>query len=142
MKKHEHVGVYALIIKNDSVLLIKKARGPYTGQWDLPGGKLEFGEEPLDGLYREIQEETGLIAKDSQLVNVLSHTVTYKSKDGEEAEMYHLGAIYKVELNETKRKLKTEPDNADSNGARWLKLSDINQASLSPFAKASIKNYL
>jgi len=29
-------------------------------KWDLPGGRLEFGEDPVEGILREIREETGL----------------------------------------------------------------------------------
>ena len=32
--------------------------GPHT--WDLPGGDLEYGEDPTEGMNREIKEETGL----------------------------------------------------------------------------------
>ena len=38
----------------------KRAIEPRLGYWDLPGGFLEEGEEPLDGLRREFREETGL----------------------------------------------------------------------------------
>jgi 8-oxo-dGTP diphosphatase len=33
---------------------------PYKGKWDTPGGFLEEGEHPLDGLKRELHEETGV----------------------------------------------------------------------------------
>ena len=54
-----HFGVYGSIIKNGKILLIKKARGPYTGLYDLPGGGQEKGESYLETLTREIMEETG-----------------------------------------------------------------------------------
>ncbi|MBA2476254.1 MAG: NUDIX hydrolase [Actinobacteria bacterium] len=44
------------------VLLGRRARAPEAGLWDLPGGFLEEGEHPLDGLRRELREETGLDA--------------------------------------------------------------------------------
>ena len=43
-------------------MLIKRtteARGDYY-HWEFPGGRLEFGESPMQALKREINEETGL----------------------------------------------------------------------------------
>jgi ADP-ribose pyrophosphatase YjhB (NUDIX family) len=42
------------------VLLARRAREPFRGRWDIPGGFLEEGEHPLDGVRRELLEETGL----------------------------------------------------------------------------------
>lgn len=141
MKQNKHIGVYALAIKDDSVLLIKKARGPYTGKWDLPGGSLEFGEKPLEGLSREVLEETGLSVQKCDLLNVLSHIVVYELANGEKEEMYHLGIIYKVILDPSGN-LKTNSDGEDSHGASWINLSEINASDFSPFASQSIQTYL
>ena len=141
MNKHKHIGVYALAIKDGSILLIKKARGPYTGKWDLPGGRLEFSEKPLDGLSREVLEETGLEILESRLLNVLSDTVAYEIESGEKEEMYHIGIIYTVSLTSSEN-LKTDADGEDSNGASWVKLSEINDKDFSPFATQSIKAHL
>ena len=42
------------------MLLGRRAHDPGAGLWDLPGGFLEEGEAPLEGLRREVLEETGL----------------------------------------------------------------------------------
>lgn len=51
----------ALVTDDDRrLLLVRRARDPYGGTWDLPGGFLEEAEHPLDALRRELLEETGL----------------------------------------------------------------------------------
>lgn len=52
------------------VLLARRAIEPERGKWDLPGGFLESGEHPLDGLRRELREETGLHVEPAQFLGV------------------------------------------------------------------------
>lgn len=63
-------GVGALIIKGNEILLAKRTKAPYRGYWDIPGGFLEAGEHPLDGLRREIKEETGLKIKPGKILGI------------------------------------------------------------------------
>ncbi|HWP19350.1 MAG TPA: NUDIX hydrolase [Burkholderiaceae bacterium] len=56
------VSVKAVLIQRDHVLLLKNERD----EWELPGGKLELGEDVRDCLLREIWEETGLQAQVGQ----------------------------------------------------------------------------
>jgi ADP-ribose pyrophosphatase YjhB (NUDIX family) len=51
----------ALVVDDDGrVLLARRAGSVFHGYWDLPGGFLHEGEHPLEGLRRELREETGL----------------------------------------------------------------------------------
>jgi 8-oxo-dGTP diphosphatase len=52
------------------LLLARRAVEPYLGLWDCPGGFLEEGEHPLDGLQRELAEETGLVAGPARFVGI------------------------------------------------------------------------
>jgi NAD+ diphosphatase len=45
------------------VLLGRRAIEPDLGLWDTPGGYLEEHEHPLEGLRRELLEETGLVVE-------------------------------------------------------------------------------
>jgi len=55
----------AVIHVNGGVLLIRKP----NGMWDLPGGRMDAGEEPWQALAREVAEETGLELKIGDLVH-------------------------------------------------------------------------
>jgi ADP-ribose pyrophosphatase YjhB (NUDIX family) len=52
------------------VLLGRRAVDPGRGKWDLPGGFLHEDELPVDGLRREVREETGL---ELELLDFLGH---------------------------------------------------------------------
>lgn len=53
------VGAIAVIERADgSVLLVRQA---YRSRWGVPGGLLERGESPADGVRREVVEEVGLV---------------------------------------------------------------------------------
>jgi 8-oxo-dGTP diphosphatase len=57
---HSVPGAQALVERDGRVLLGRRAFDPGVGLWDVPGGFLEEAEPPLDGLRRELREETGL----------------------------------------------------------------------------------
>ena len=52
--------VAAFVVEDGRTLLGLRAHEPDAGRWDLLGGFLDEGEDPLDGLRRELLEETGL----------------------------------------------------------------------------------
>jgi len=60
--KNQHlthlVAVNAFLVKDNKFLLLKRNDPPII--WGPPGGKLEMNENPIKGLKREVNEETGL----------------------------------------------------------------------------------
>ncbi|PYN31047.1 MAG: hypothetical protein DMD98_18115 [Candidatus Rokuibacteriota bacterium] len=59
----------ALIMRGGRLLLTRRARPPYAGTWDLPGGFLEAGERPEACVRRELREELALGIRQARLVD-------------------------------------------------------------------------
>jgi ADP-ribose pyrophosphatase YjhB (NUDIX family) len=131
--KLSRFGVYALLRYKRKTILIKKGRGPYKGRWDLPGGKVDFGESPLKALVREIMEETGLKLKSAHLINAIG----YKKQTSKET-LHHVGIIYKCEAGGI-RNLKREPDGKDSYGAEIFSQAKVKKLKLTPLAKKVLR---
>jgi 8-oxo-dGTP diphosphatase len=62
MEKRTEIVVAAMIVDGAGrVLIAERPEGKFmAGWWEFPGGKLEFGERPEDGLAREVREELGI----------------------------------------------------------------------------------
>ncbi|MDO8647994.1 MAG: NUDIX domain-containing protein [Candidatus Diapherotrites archaeon] len=75
------VAVKALILDDENnLLLVRRSHDDKVaaGLWEIPGGRLELGESPFDGLKREVMEETGIPIDIGAPVNVQHFTNTDK----------------------------------------------------------------
>lgn len=68
--------VSALIVQNDNVLLIKRKSTVYNGYWALPGGIIDYLEEPKDALIREVFEEAKVHVSTSKLID--AYLIVYR----------------------------------------------------------------
>ena len=64
------LGVGAIILDRQRVLLVERAKPPLAGYWSLPGGVLEPGERLEQGIRREVREETGLAIQPLGVVEI------------------------------------------------------------------------
>ncbi len=79
------VGVGTVIIDQGRVLLVKRGSPPLLGEWSLPGGVVELGETLRAAVEREALEETGLIVKAGEVLEVLDRIIPGKDA----APQYH-----------------------------------------------------
>lgn len=82
MNKITRVAAYGLIMNENKLLLCRlSAAVPQSvGQWTLPGGGLDFGEDPQDAVKREVHEETGLKVNVGPLLVVDSKHARFDEK--------------------------------------------------------------
>lgn len=85
--------VLAVIEKGNKVLLCKRAKRPYKGYWDLPGGFVEIGQNLEVALKEEIKEELGVEVKSFSFF--CSFPSTYRIKKMTED---LVGIVFKVKL--------------------------------------------
>ena len=75
---HMKIATAAIISQNGKYLIAKrKAGGVVGGKWEFPGGKLEGGESPKEGLIRELSEELDIKANIGDFFD--EHTHHYKT---------------------------------------------------------------
>lgn len=79
MSKPVRKAVRCYLIKNDKIIVTKyKEPNKKAGYYEIPGGKIEEGEQPEQTAIREMQEETGIIVKD--LKNKGNLTIEYPDR--------------------------------------------------------------
>lgn len=75
----------AVLIRDNAVLLVERAREPHKGYWSLPGGVVETGETLADAVRREVREETGLVVEPLAVVEIFERIL----RDGQGRAEYH-----------------------------------------------------
>jgi len=76
------VGVGGVVIESGRALLIRRGSEPLRGQWSIPGGTLELGESLVEGVARELLEETGLQVRVLEMIEVLDRIYTEQTDGG------------------------------------------------------------
>lgn len=62
------LGVIAVVLRGDQVLLVQRGKAPDRGLWAYPGGAVNWGEPVAQAALRELREETGVIAAPGPLI--------------------------------------------------------------------------
>lgn len=126
---HPLVGVGGVVIHRGRVLLVRRASEPLKGEWSLPGGLLELGEELEAGTRRELKEETGLDVEPLEVVAVFDRI----ERRARRVRYHYVIVDYLCRLKGGR--LKPASDCLD---ARWVRPGDLKNYSLTKRATAVI----
>lgn len=74
-KDYIGVGVGAVIINNNKILLLLRKKAPEAGFWSIPGGKVEMFDTIEDTIIREVKEEINVEVEIVRLLGVTNHII-------------------------------------------------------------------
>ena len=122
------ISVRAIIRDESRTLLLRRSSGRQSilGKYELPGGKLGYGEQPEDAIGRYLKEDAGLTMQSAQLYDVLTYV------DHDDRDIQYTFILYLVSLGGTGNKVVLS-SNYDQYG--WKKLGEVSQSDLTESAK-------
>lgn len=122
----DHFGVYGAWLQDGRLVTVEKARGPYTGWFDLPGGSPEPGESAAETLRRELVEECGVAVAEIESWHEFDVHVD-RASDGSVIDFRHRGRIALVRVVEP-----VQPIEGVEDVARVVLLAIDSSASVTP----------
>ena len=111
------VGVGAIIVEGNRILLVKRASEPNKGMWSVPGGLVRAGEKLEEALKREVKEETGLEIEVGDLGFVSEEIIR---KDDLKYHYVIIDFLAEVKGGELKA-------GSDAEDAKWVKLDEVGE---------------
>ena len=130
-EKYQKITVGGLLVKDNKVLVVRRSSAePYlTGYYELPGGKVDFGDYPKESLEREFMEEVNL-----KVIALHPYRVfTYISDKGNR---HTVELVYFVELNDDVKNIKLSEEHDDF---KWISAEEVNDLQISDEIKMNIK---
>lgn len=130
----QRVIVQAIIESDDKTLLLRRSQGHprLIGKYELPGGSLDYNEQPDDGLRRHIRNSLGLVVGVLRLHDVMSIT------NREEGDVQHIFIVYMVDgVNINEPLLLSQSYDM----YKWEKKSEIQQSELRDSAVSLLELY-
>ena len=126
------VASYVLCVRNGAVLLsLLNDRTRAAGSWTLPGGGMEFGEDPVEAARREVEEESGYIVEVGPLLFVDTKSYAagqYGDHAWQSVRFVHTAAIVGGGL-------RREAPGGSTDEARWIPVNELGRHKLVKLAE-------
>ncbi|MFE2554539.1 NUDIX hydrolase [Streptomyces sp. NPDC059352] len=122
MKQELRVAAYAVCVRDGEVLLARWVSSDGSKRWTLPGGGMDHGEEPVDTVVREVEEETGYVTEPTALLGIDSIRRSWLRRLGGPGDFQGLRIIYEAQV--TGGALRNETDGS-TDLAAWHPLDTV-----------------
>lgn len=121
----QRTGVKALVRRGGQTLLLRRAHGRASimGQFEIPGGKIGYGEQPEDALRRYLEKDTGMRATTVQLFDVFSYI------DADDRNTQYVYIVYLVNVEDATVSLSGRYDKAIWQSRSKIQHRDITESS-------------
>jgi 8-oxo-dGTP diphosphatase len=133
----QRVAAYALAVRDGRVLLTRiSSRGPHPGQWTLPGGGIDHGEDPRDTVVREVREETGLACTPGAVLDVTSTHFEGTAPSGRREDFHALQVVYDAKVTDGEPRVLEVEGTTDA--AAWVPLAELDDLRLRPLVRTAL----
>jgi 8-oxo-dGTP pyrophosphatase MutT (NUDIX family) len=131
------IAAYALCLDDARRILLCRTATSVTpnGEWMLPGGGVEFGEDPADAVLRELDEETGLTGRVEGIAGVVSRLLERRDW-ARGADVHNVAIVYRIAVDPGE--LRDEIDGSTDTCA-WLSRADVDGLPLWPVAREALR---
>ena len=128
------VGVGAVVVDANRVLLVRRGHEPLKGEWSIPGGAVELGETLEVACAREVHEETGLDVDVGPMIDVFDRIRI----DGDGRTRYHYVLVDFV----CRPVGGTLSCASDATEARWVSIIELAEYGVQPATVSVIEKAL
>lgn len=124
----QRMGAYGLTTDDDGRVLLARISDGYPGAgcWHLPGGGVDFGEQPREAVVREIAEETG---QDAEIINLMGVTSFRHRRaigpEGYPLDWHGVRAIYRTHVAEPSTARVVEAAGGSTSESKWWDRSEV-----------------
>ncbi|MET9350728.1 NUDIX hydrolase [Streptomyces termitum] len=98
MKQGLRVAAYAVCVRDGELLLARWVGRDGVRRWTLPGGGLEHGEDPVETMVREVEEETGYAAEPLALLGIDSDIQSWSLRLRAAGSFQSLRVVYEARI--------------------------------------------
>ena len=144
--KRQQFAQKAFIWDRDRLFVVRKsADDPHNpGRWEVPGGRMEFGEDVDEHLSREVSEETGLCVQPGEPFHIWQWTMS-DITPGSDLQLQVIAVARKCALHASKDASPTDANRDPTDflaEMRWVTLEELKTLEVIPSLRPALSRFV